>query len=101
MKVWCRMWLCTSLRWRCITSWARSPSRAAVADAAGDLAGEAGMDGLALEAVAVLAQPPPAGVALAGAHDVEQAEQQGVARGRRDGAVEGGVGPLVGGGVPG
>src|SRR5215472_10495712 len=77
------------------------PVAFAFGDRGGDLLVEAGIDGLALVAMGVLAQPAPAAVALAGMERVEDREKQGIARRLGDGAVEAGIGFLVAHGITG
>ena len=54
----------------------------------GDRFVEAGIHRLALEAMRMFTQAAPAGVALLGAHGIEEREKQCIAGGFRDGPVE-------------
>src|SRR6185369_2296593 len=60
-----------------------------------DLLVRGGMHRLALEAMSILAETPPGGIAPAGAKRVEQRQEQGIARSLGDRAVETLVGLLI------
>src|ERR1700735_3783799 len=60
---------------------------------------EGGIHRLALVAMRILAEAPPAQVALAGAHGVEEREKQRVSGRFGNGSMEQGIGSLVGLGI--
>jgi len=64
-------------------------------DCRGDRLMEACVNRLALEAMCVLAQAAPAGVALLRAHGIEEREKQRITRGFGDGAVKQRIGAFV------